>query len=190
MVIFCFNLLQKAHWACFCENLVILGLFFRICYHVFLFNYFLIFRFVTFSSQRLLGLFFSQITYFWLVFHIFLLVFAKYPDLTALSTVAVCLTSCWFGITLHIQHIIQHEVSARLWNARTYVYKYYTSGNIQIAWRLVAFSALSSSLCKAFRNAKANRRGGTSSRCLPCRYITATLSDQSLNGHSAAYSIC
>jgi len=31
---------------------------------------------------------------------------------------------------------------------------------------------------------------GTSSRCLPCRFITAALSDQSLNGLSAAYSIC
>jgi len=29
MAILCFNLLQKAYWACFCENLVILGLFFR-----------------------------------------------------------------------------------------------------------------------------------------------------------------
>jgi len=84
------------------------------------------------------------------------------------------------GTTLHIQHITQREVSARLWNARTYVYKYYTRVNIQTAWRLVAFSALSSSLCKAFRNANANRRGGTSSRCLPCRFITAALSDQPL----------
>jgi len=57
---------------------------------------------------------------------------------------------------------------------------YYNSGNIQTAWRLVAFSALSSSLCEAFRNAKANRRGGTSSWCLPCRFITAAPSDQSL----------
>ena len=64
------------------------------------------------------------------------------------------------------------------------------NGYIQTAWRLVAFSALSSSLCKAFCNARANRRGGTSSRCLPCRFITAALSDQPLNGHSAAYSIC
>ena len=103
------------------------------------------------------------------------------------TVVAVCLTSCWFGITLHIQHITQREVSARLRNARTYVYKYYTSGNIQTAWRLAGFSALSSSLCKAFRNAKANRRGGTSSRCLPCRFITAALPVQSFNGHSAAY---
>jgi len=39
--------------------------------------YLLIFRFVAFSCQRMLGLFFSQITYFWLVFHILLLVFVK-----------------------------------------------------------------------------------------------------------------
>jgi len=99
-------------------------------------------------------------------------------------------TTCWFDITLHIQHITQREVSARLWNVRTYVYKHYTSGNIQTAWRLVAFSSLSSSLCKAFRNAKVNRRGATSSQCLPCRFITAALSDQPLNWHSAAHSIC
>jgi len=111
-------------------------------------------------------------------------------SLHRLNTVALRLTSCWFGITLHIQHITQREVSARLWNARTYVYKYYTSGNIQTAWRLVAFSAISSSLRKAFRNTKANRRRGTSSRYLPCRFITASLSDQPLNGHSAGYSIC
>jgi len=39
--------------------------------------YLLNFRFVAFSCQRMLGLFSSQITYFWLVFHIFLLVFSK-----------------------------------------------------------------------------------------------------------------
>jgi len=39
--------------------------------------YLLIFHFVALSYQRMLGLFCSQITYFWLVFHIFLLVFAK-----------------------------------------------------------------------------------------------------------------
>ena len=71
-------------------------------------------------------------------------------SLHRLNTVAVCLTSCWFDTMLHIQHITQREVSARLWNARTHVYKYYTSGHIQPAWRLVVFSALSSSLGKAF----------------------------------------
>jgi len=95
----------------------------------------------------------------------------------------------WHNST-YIQHITQREVSARLWNARIYVYKHYTSGNIQTAWRLVAFSELSNSLCKSFRNVKANRRGVTSSRYLPCRFITAELSDQPLNGHSAAYSVC
>jgi len=95
----------------------------------------------------------------------------------------------WHNAT-YIQHITQREVSARLWNARTSGNIHYTSGNIQTAWGLVAFSELSSSLCKSFRNAKANRRGVTSSRYLPCRFITAALSDQPLNGHSAAYSIC
>jgi len=62
MAIFCFNLLLKAYWACFCENLVILGLFFRICHHAFYLIYLLIFRFVAFSCQRMLDLFFGQIT--------------------------------------------------------------------------------------------------------------------------------
>jgi len=44
---------------------------------LFSFIYLLIFRFIAFSYQRMLGLFFGQITYFWLVIHIFLLVFAK-----------------------------------------------------------------------------------------------------------------
>jgi len=35
----CFNLLLKADWACFCENLFILGLLFRICLLAFLFNF-------------------------------------------------------------------------------------------------------------------------------------------------------
>jgi len=98
-------------------------------------------------------------------------------DLTTLS-----------GITLQIQHHTQREVTARLWNARKWswsLYKYYAGGDVQIAWRLVAFSALSSSLCKEFHNAKANRRRGTSSRCLLCYVVTAALSDQPLNGCSA-----
>jgi len=37
----------------------------------------LIFRFVEFSCQLMLGLFFGEITYFCLVFQIYLLVFAK-----------------------------------------------------------------------------------------------------------------
>ena len=82
---------------------------------------------------------------------------------------------------------------ARRWNSRAYyrsVYKYYTGGDIEIPWILIAYPTLSSSLCKDIRNAKDNRRGGTSSRCLPCRFITAALSHQPLNGHSAAYSLC
>jgi len=34
-------------------------------------------------------------------------------SLHCLNTVAACLTNCGFGITLHIQHITQREVSAR-----------------------------------------------------------------------------
>jgi len=77
-----------------------------------------------------------------------------------------------------VRYITQREVSAKLWNVRTYSWSVYTGGNIQIARRLVALSVLSSSLGKEFRNAKANRRGGTSSRCLSCRFIIAALSDQ------------
>jgi len=77
VAIFCFNLLLKAYWARFCENLVILGLFFGFATVLFYLICLLIFRFVAFSCQRMLGLFFGQIAYFWLVFHIFLLVFAK-----------------------------------------------------------------------------------------------------------------
>jgi len=54
---------------------------------------------------------------------------------------AVCLTSCWCGITLHIQDITQRDVSARLWNARAYsrsVYKYCPGSDVHIAWGLVA----------------------------------------------------
>jgi len=37
----------------------------------------LIFGYIEFSCQRMLGLFIGEIAYFWLVFQIFLLVFAK-----------------------------------------------------------------------------------------------------------------
>jgi len=54
---FCrFNVLLKAYWACFCENLLILGLFFRICQPDFYLIFLLIFRFVEFSCERILGL--------------------------------------------------------------------------------------------------------------------------------------
>jgi len=35
----CFNLLLKAYWACSFENLLISGLFFRLCYPDFYFNF-------------------------------------------------------------------------------------------------------------------------------------------------------
>ena len=54
-------------WACF----------FGFATLLFYLIYLLIFRFVAFSCQNMLGLFFDQITYSWLVFHIFWLVFAK-----------------------------------------------------------------------------------------------------------------
>jgi len=76
IAIFCFNLFLKAFWACFCENFVILGLFFRICHHAFHLIFLLIFRFVTFSCQRML--FFFRWNYLFLVcFAYFLACFCK-----------------------------------------------------------------------------------------------------------------
>ena len=77
MEIFCFNLFLKAYWEFFCENFVILDLFFRICHHAFLFNFLADFSFCYIFLPTHVVFFFGQITYFWLVFHIFLLVFAK-----------------------------------------------------------------------------------------------------------------
>jgi len=54
-------------WACFFG-------FASLLFHLILL---LIFRFVEFSCQRLMGLFSGEITYFWLVFQICLLVFAN-----------------------------------------------------------------------------------------------------------------
>ena len=36
---YCLNLLLKAYWACFCEDLLILGLFFQICHPDSLFDF-------------------------------------------------------------------------------------------------------------------------------------------------------
>jgi len=72
----CYNLLLKAYCACFYTNLLILSSFFRICLPAFYLIFLLFFRFVDFSCQRMSGLFFSEITDFWLVFQIYLLVFA------------------------------------------------------------------------------------------------------------------
>jgi len=55
----CFNLLLKAYWAYFCENLVMLGLFFGFTILVFYLIFLLAFRFVEFSCQPMLGLFFG-----------------------------------------------------------------------------------------------------------------------------------
>jgi len=67
------------------------------------------------------------------------------------------------------------EHCSGLWNATAFsrsVNKYYNSGDIQIAWRLVGFPALSRSPCEEFRNTKANRRGGTSRQLLPCSHCS------------------
>ena len=74
---FLFQFAPKGMWVCFCKNLVILSVFFRICHHPFLNNLLADFLFCCISCQCMLGLFLGQITYFWLVFHISLLVFAK-----------------------------------------------------------------------------------------------------------------
>jgi len=64
----CFNLLLKAYWACFCENLLILGLFSRFATLLFYLIFLLIFRFVEFSCQRILGLFLVKLPIFGLFF--------------------------------------------------------------------------------------------------------------------------
>jgi len=87
MAIFCFNLLLKAYWACFCEILVILGLFFRICHHPFLFNLLADISFCCiFLPMHVVGLVVSSIKLpiFGLFFisNLALLVFAKQPGIT------------------------------------------------------------------------------------------------------------
>jgi len=62
--------------ACFCLNLLILGLFFRLASLLWLLVYLLIFYFVQFSYQMHFELVFQQITYFGLIFQISLLVCA------------------------------------------------------------------------------------------------------------------
>ena len=53
----CFTLLLKTYWTCFYENLLILGLFSQICLPAFYLIFLLIFCFVEFSCQRMLGFF-------------------------------------------------------------------------------------------------------------------------------------
>jgi len=55
----CFNLLLKATWACFCENVLKLGLFFGFATLNFYLIFLLIFCFIEFSCQRILGLYFG-----------------------------------------------------------------------------------------------------------------------------------
>ena len=56
---FCsFNLLLQAYWACFCENFLILGLFFQICLPAFLFNFHANFLFHWFFLPTHVGLVF------------------------------------------------------------------------------------------------------------------------------------
>jgi len=59
MALLLFNLLLKAHWACFCENFLILGLFFGFATLILYSLFLLIFRFVEFSCQHILGFFFG-----------------------------------------------------------------------------------------------------------------------------------
>ena len=54
----CFNVLLKAYWVCFCENLLILVLFFRICLHAFLFNFLVNFLFCWIFLPTAVGLVF------------------------------------------------------------------------------------------------------------------------------------
>ena len=74
----CLNLLLKAYWACFCEDLLILGLFFRICHPDSLFDFLANFSICWIFLPTHFGLVFRlNFTYFWLVFQIYLLVLGK-----------------------------------------------------------------------------------------------------------------
>jgi len=77
MAILCFNLLQKAYWACFCENLVTLGLFFRICHPDFLFNLIADFSFCCIFLPTHVGLVFRWNYLFLACFSCFLACFCK-----------------------------------------------------------------------------------------------------------------
>ena len=66
-IIYCFNLLQNATWACFCVNLLGLGLFIQIC-RLFLFLNYLFFVLFNFPMKSILVIFFDEIADFRLVF--------------------------------------------------------------------------------------------------------------------------
>jgi len=71
----CLNLLLKAYWACFCEDLIILDLFFRICHPDSLFDFLanFLFRWIFLP------------THFWLVFRLNYLFLACFSNLLACS---------------------------------------------------------------------------------------------------------
>ena len=73
----CFNLLLKADWACFCENLFILGLLFRICLLAFLFNFLADLSFCGIFVPTYVELVFRLNCLFLAWFANYLLVFAK-----------------------------------------------------------------------------------------------------------------
>ena len=83
---YCCNLLRKAYWACFCENMFILGLFFRICNHDFLFDFLADFSF---------GWIFLP-THFGLVFRLNYRFLACFSNLLACFCKMTCITGAQF----------------------------------------------------------------------------------------------
>jgi len=77
MALLLFNLLQKEIRACFCVNLLILGLVFRIFLPGFVFNLPAVLCFFEFSYQTQVGVVFLLITHFGIFLQIYLLVFTK-----------------------------------------------------------------------------------------------------------------
>jgi len=73
----CFNLLRKAYWACFHENLLILGLFFQICLPAFLFNFLADFSFCWIFPPTRVGLVFRLNYRFLACFSSLLVCFCK-----------------------------------------------------------------------------------------------------------------
>jgi len=103
----CFNLLLKAYWACFYKNLLILGLFFRICLTAFSFKFLADFSFCWIFMPTYVGLVFRLNYLFLACFSNFLACFCKItwhhccqheavPEMSGLSYFAVQIQSCIF----------------------------------------------------------------------------------------------
>ena len=100
----CFNLLLKAYWACFYENLLILGLFFRICLPAFSFNFVADFSFCWIFMPTPDGL-----VFWW-----------NYLFLACFSN----LLACFCKLTWHHRSaLVRHQQQEPCLSKRTYTYQ-------------------------------------------------------------------